>query len=136
VAGKPVDPDVCPGSGKTVRREAGRASLRTVSKWATCPDCGQVQTLTAGFNYKTHFTPAAAMRKLSEKATAQGKLVVGTGHNAEIKTVRATELAASDPFEDVEKREPAIVALAAHRNEPVDTVRAWAEAKRAQRTKW
>ena len=136
VVGKPVDPDVCTGSGKSVVRAAGRHSLRTMSRYATCPDCKQVQTLTAGWNYKTHFTPAAEARRLAEKAAALGKLVVGTGRDAEIKTVRATELLASDPFEDTEKREPAIVALAAHRNEPVETVREWAQAKRRQRDRF
>jgi len=137
VMDKPVDPDVCTGSGKGVRFAGNERGLQRVyGRCAVCPDCQQVQTVTAGYNYKTHFTVAAETRRLVEKAAALGKLVVGTGRSAEIKTVRATELLASDPYEGAEKREPAIVALAAHRAEPVETVRAWAETKRRQRNKF
>lgn len=137
VMDKAVDPDVCPGSGKGVRFAGNERGLRRAyGKCAACPDCKAVQTVTAGYNYKTHFTPAAAARKLAEKAAAQGKLVVGTGVNAEIKTVRAVELAASDPYENAETREPAILALAAHRDESVETVREWVESKRRQRDKF
>jgi hypothetical protein len=137
VMDKPVDPDMCTGSGKGVRFAGNERGLqRAYGKCAVCPDCKQVQTVTAGLNYKTHFTVAAETRRLAEKAAALGKLVVGTGRNAEIKTVRATELLASDPFEDAEKREPAIVALAAHRDQPIETVRVWAEGKRRQRNKF
>jgi len=122
-----ANPDVCTGSGQYLSREAIRRS--TVITWATCPVCKQRETITAGYNYRTHLTVAAKARKLDEKAAAAGKLVVA----GEIKTVRATELAASDPYRDETEREAAIAALAQHRQEPVEAVRAAADAKRKQR---
>jgi hypothetical protein len=125
VVAKPVDTDVCPGSGKHVNRAAGRHNTR----YATCPGCGEIQSLTSGLNYRTHDTPTATARKLAEKAAAQGKLVVA----GELKTVRATELAASDPYADEEDRNAAIAALATHRGESVETVQGRADTKRRQR---
>jgi hypothetical protein len=122
-----VDPDVCTGSGQYLSREAIRRS--TVITWATCPVCKQRETITAGYNYRAHLTVAAKARKLAEKAAAAGKLVVA----GEIKTVRATELQASDPCRTETEREAAIAALAGHRGETIEAVRAAADTKRRQR---
>lgn len=123
------DPDVCTGSGEYFNPEAGSHSVHTMSRYATCPACKEHETITAGGYYRAHFTPVAKARKLAEKAAAAGKLVVA----GEIKTVRATELAASDPYRDETEREAAIAALAEHRGETVEAVRAAANAKRAKR---
>jgi hypothetical protein len=123
-----IDPDVCTGSG-TAFSPVGRHSVATMSKFATCPVCKQHETITAGYSYRTHLTVAAKARKLAEKAAAAGKLVVA----GEIKTVRATELAASDPDRSETEREAAIAALAGHRGETVEAVRAAADTKRRQR---
>jgi hypothetical protein len=130
---RPVDPDRCVYSGRWVPETVQDKEFRTMSKWAHCPACDRRRSLTPALNYRNHDTPAAEARKLTEKAQAQGKIVVGVAPNAVIKTVRGTELQASDPYARGYERECAIVALAAHREQPVELVREWADAKRKQR---
>ena len=139
VADKPVNPDHCPGSGKQANRAAGAHSLRTVSKWATCPDCGQRITVSSLWNYRTHDTREAAARKLAEQATAAGKIVV----DGELKTPRAVQMAAVEHAYDarvyshnqpefdkaIAQRDQLIRLLAAHTDTPPAQVLATITAK-------
>jgi hypothetical protein len=62
----------CPGSGKHVSDKVWRQIYNRMSKYTTCPDCGQGASVSSGGNFLKHKTKAAVKLSAAQKLTESG----------------------------------------------------------------
>jgi hypothetical protein len=62
----------CPGGGKQVDSKVWRQIYNRMSKWTTCPDCGQGASVSSGGKFLQHKTKAAVKLSAAQKLTEAG----------------------------------------------------------------